>query len=773
MIDRVLCYLVIAISFSACESNNNSAGGKHTGSSNIERADVAILVDADANQIKLTWSENEFEDSEGYVVERQEGSNPNDASQTRGWIAQAKFPAGMDEYQFESIAVENTIFRVRALSSDKVLSTDKEKTEFRVPEYSNISIHVHQNEMAAVDPVKGEVILSTSSSQQLNSVSYFVDTILIGESDEPPKYPHVLNTEGLDNGSHRVDAKIEYEESSVLIIPRVIETFNTNLTVSTSVKSLVPNVEAVNFISSVSSRVPVTKVEYYFNGELVETLHAPNYCQPDRYSPDDSCENNLFFWSWKTEGESPQTANVSVLAYDETGETKRSNSSFILNRKPTLILSAPLNDELIGLDLHILGEAYDDEGVPQVEIKIGDITLLNDATNKIDIFHSMAGLPDGFYQVEIALTDISGQKTVESVGFYYSQDSYGELIQHWSNVSAVSEIRNGKVLFNPQDEKLVFSKVESSVVESFIISIPTTGPATIYDPILTELGDIVFGHFSGIFLSGFMLREERLINLRELALDQATIYGFVAWSTFDNPVSIRSRFGWIGGGGPGVGYPVIFDLNTLELTTFASPNEYGLWLSPLLVDNEDWFCQHFKVEGSIDGVSFSQEDFSVYDYQTASINRITNTSDLDERCFGITEQYIYYTSSPRGSNALSLYRLNRNSSEPALELDDSISYLSPRSIQSSENIVAWVNSAKALKVYSGEEIKFSSENVSSFKMYGETVVFVNDAIYVWKVGWQKEKKAWPLKDAYFLDKERLFVSRGKNPVLLYEINTSP
>lgn len=769
MIYRFLCYLIVATTLSACESDSNSSGKNHAGSPNtesphVERADVAILVDVDANQINLTWNETEFKDSEGYVVERQEDQGPNDTSTSTSWVSQAEFPSGMGEYSFESIAVENHVFRVRALGSDRVLSTDKEKTEFRVPEYSKISILARQDGMVAVEPVRGEVTISIDGYEEINSVTYFVDTLKVGRSDVLPSYSYVLNTKILENDIHRVDAKIEYEESSVLVIPRTIETFNTNLRVLASTDSFLPNLEEVKFVGSVSSRVPVVKVEFYFNGNLVETLNDPNYCRKSKHMTDPCSENDLFAWTWKTDGELAQTANFYVLAYDEAGESARIDSSFILNRDPALILSSPLNDEFIGSDLRIVGDAYDDGGVPQVEVKIGDITLFNKMANKIDISHDMSGLPEGFYQVQIMLTDPSGLKTNKSLKFYYSQHRYGALIQSWSDVSEVSEIRNGKVLFKPQGDRLIFSSVENGLIEEFIFPIKKLGYEEIYQPVLTDSGDIVFGHYLGIFLKGFILRGEKLIDLNELAESQTTIYGFGANSAFSSPVSMGSRFGWVGRAG---GYPVIFDLNTLELSTFKSPNEGGLWLAPLLVSNEDWFCQNFSVD---DTPYSSQEDFAVYDYQAGSINRITNTSDSNERCAGITSQYIYYTSSPRGSDISRLYVLKRDNSEPALELDDSIRSFYPDSIKSSERVIAWTDSNNVLNVYSGEEFMFSYDNVSSFRVHDGTVVFSGDAIYVWKVGWQKEKNVWPLKDTYFLDKERLFVSRGANPVLLYEIN---
>ena len=728
------------------------------------KTNLSMNFDAATSLMTLSWSEQNFTDKDSYLVQQKStlaaklADKPDD-----NWETLVEWPAGLGEYLYQTAASAGQQFRVVGSSSGTILTSTKGNLDFKVPLAEDFKLKIIQSGQLATQPLSGSVELTIDTTSDAVKVDYFVDTKKIGSSNSGPAFSYPLVTNNLVNGPHRIDAQIEHENDSFILISETVNAFNTNLALSFSAVGQNDVSSTVAVTASASSRVAISRVEFYLNQQLQLSLTEPNHCG-SRYGCG-TTNYDQYRWNWATVGLSPNTYDIKVIAYDDSGAEIEKTHAYQLNNKPTLTLTSPLNQSLVSDSLTINGTANDDEGVPLITVKLGDILVYADYANEFNATHSMAGLPSGTYLITVEAKDASGQVTRKQINVLYSSELSvtPQFIRALDNQSII-DIQYGRILYTPTDDDIVLGSVDTALLTRIDRNLYSTRGTSVTANHPNNK-DVRFKYSQDNQYAGLVYTFKLDAYWLKANNEVVNTYGKTSNSEVKGgyyPVSSSNKivYSTMHSFSPSV---TVYDINTDSAYSYSRDKK--TWLSGWRRQtNDEWMCNGYY------DFLYSEYNLDLLNYESGEIIEITQNNQAHDLCIGLTATDFIYTSFGSSSEQGHLYKAAFSDPMQPLELSSTLT--SSNQVFSTGKVTAWIEGdSQVLKVYindaSPQELTVANNAVLK-KLTNDGVTYsINNQLYIWRTNTQTSKLIWPASDTHYIDGGNVYVIRGGN--LLYKI----
>lgn len=254
--------------------------------------------------------------------------------------------------------------------------------------------------------LSGTATLAANASDNIgvSRVEFYSNGTLVSATNVTP-YSYSWNTTSVANGAYTLTAKA-YDASN-----NIGQSSNISVTVNNgSVDTTAPTVAVaspaagstvsgtVNVAASVSDNVGVTKVEYYVNGGLDNTVTAA----PFSYSVPTTVAHNGSY-------------TLYAKAYDAAGNVKQSATiSFSINNTvtdttlPTVSISAPAANATVSGTVSITATASDNIGVSKVEFYVNNALKGTDTASPYAYSWDTKSVVNGTYSLTTKAYDAAG-----------------------------------------------------------------------------------------------------------------------------------------------------------------------------------------------------------------------------------------------------------------------------------------------------------------------------------------------------------------------------
>jgi len=688
------------------------------------KANLFVVYSSDTNIAQIRWSETSYQDTEGYKVEKR-GSNSS-------WTAIARLASGSGSYSIQDHTLVASRYRIVSLSDKALLSGDNENTELLVDPLQFSSIYFTKDDVNVTMPLNRVVTINTlTDSTDIQKVTYYLDTKKIGESTTKPNFPLILNSASVSNGNHRLDHELKIDDSSYIIFNTPISTYNTNLSLSLSLKN---QTGLIPVVVRASSKEKISGVRFYLDGLLVAEIEEKNYCTNIRYGCYD--QNDSYMWEWDTTTYAPISYTIRAEVSDAGGEHLSTKITHALNNPPVLLVTSPINDSVVGNTLTISGSVSDDQNDVTVTIKIGSQTIYSSNSSTFSTTYYMNGLAENIYTVEIKATDPDNKSTTIRRNVLYKADSDYQVWKTVGKENNLLKINNG-YLVTQNAKTLTKQNLSTEVYTSYDLS--QVRYQRIYYLDVHTSGKILF-HGSS----------EKRVNQMFLADDDLSVI-----SEGKRPFIKENKAMWLGNSIKIETYS--FDtqtLNTIDRITSFGFSGNTFW-------NSKQICTSAR-----DYPSSDHYNLYIYNIANSEWNKLTDTVNIAERCEGIDDTRVLSSSSPKSSSDVTLYYADLVS--PNLRVKLSTNYSKANLV---DGVIAWVERDEntLYVLYKNETIprKIVTDAYLGELKNGVLTYTKDSKLYLYKDGVSKE--IWSANDIHYIDGGYVYIIRGADK-LIYRVS---
>ncbi len=711
--------------------------------------EITVTVGAEAalhitnNELKMYWK-SVFDNESGYQIQRrslpvintdikqkaeytQWETIKEHAPVTSGFYTEVTLPNVSGEYRLLALFNE-------AENSQIILSSDNDTSQFLYEQEQ-----VKALEIVLPDTPPPYIKEATFSlSAPVESSMWFIDTQnACTHYSSCDRQSIKLNTAPYSDGAHRLDVQAEITPDTFVALHQEIEIYNPALSGSMRLNS--DDADKVYTLLRASSKADALSVDYFIDGEHLETQNSPTPITINGVLYD-------YHAVWeKVYGE--HTINITLE--DSDGETLSFQQSIVINNAPTVSLTSPLSGEIISSDnLLITGEVSNDNDEVSTEIKFGDILLGRQLGNGAFQFeYPLTSLPEGNYMVSALSVDEFGASAATSVSLTYQPSMPPlTLIKTLDETEEIIDIRLDR-LFSHKDSQ--WFHVED-------LSEPTSTAYTYqYDTKLTQPAINQYGWFVAINADnqGVLQRPDHsLINLREMIDEMPGGTPWTATIKIDGARVLE----------PGGTYSWDIDNNTWEFV--SSPQTS--WLVHRASMNERYFCQSAGYNYNYLQIPF---DAFIYTFDSGQApTRLTSNPSFNflSLCWGNDDNYAVYSTSNTDLPSTSSLYLYHIPSEETYTLTEQVSGTSTYiNVDYQDGIAAW-QEALGVGIYdTTTQTHHFIDNAHLEKVGHDKVSFTSEGVLTI---WQRGNLISPLStvaDQHFLTQDGVYLRSNK---LLYQ-----
>ena len=257
--------------------------------------------------------------------------------------------------------------------------------------------------VGTTEPLEGTVRLSLSGTAS-GSVTWFVDSRLLGTGNANDQQSIQWTTTGVADGNHLLQAVWTRTDSSPLELRRTVQVANPTLTLNPSVSGVTGTI-AVNVRAA--SAYGVRSVSARFDGQDLGTLTQPNACS--RFC---SGGNDLYRFTVDAAVAGTGAHTMVITGIDNNGSTRSASVSVPIDNAPVLNLTAPANGVFVHGLLRVQGTVSSDKpGAVTVTAQLNDITFLTTTASAYLGSYDLSGFTAGPYTLTVRATDSTGKVT--------------------------------------------------------------------------------------------------------------------------------------------------------------------------------------------------------------------------------------------------------------------------------------------------------------------------------------------------------------------------
>ncbi len=692
------------------------------------KANISVIYASDSKIAQIKWDERYYQDSDGYVVEKRIDMRLNKTANS-DWTEISRLNPGASDYAIQDSASVPTSYRIVAISDNVLLSGENDATQLLIDPTLTSSIYFTQNDVNVSMPLNRVVTVNTlSNSNNIQKVTYYMDTIRIGESGVNPNFPLNIDTSRYTNGNHRLDHELKVDDVSYVIFNAPITTNNTNLSLSLSLKA---QTGLIPVVAHATSKEKIYGVKFYLDEILMANVTEKNYCS-DRYGCGDN--NDSYMWEWNTTNYTPQTYTIKAEVSDAGGEYLSKEITHDLNNPPVLNVNSPISDSVVGNTLMIDGTVLDDQNNTTVTIKMGNITIYSSTDTTFSTSYNMNGLPEKIYTVEIKATDPDNKSTIIRRNVLYKADSNLTAWKILGKENTLQKINSG-YLVSQNGDILNKLNISTDITTSNNLDIVRDNRISYLD--IQNSGKSVFYGNTELRVSQIFLAEN---NLSIIGEGQHPILND------DYSLWISSYYSKM--------YLYSFDTGTALAVEKPADSKFWLNWSYYLHENQ-YFCA--SVNKSSSPVNY---DVYVYDINSKQLTQVTNDTNTVEMCQGIDNSRIVYSEYNSSPNKLYYSDLNNLGRKTELSSNFSTAKLI-------DGLMSWVDKDdNALyKLISNETIPTKIADDAYLREVKDGVLtYTKDSkLYLYKNG--VSSKIWPVGDSHYIDNGYIYIIRGKEQLI--------
>ena len=257
--------------------------------------------------------------------------------------------------------------------------------------------------------ISGTVPISSSATDNVgvSKVEFYANDVFLYASNVSP-YSYSWDTKSVVNGAYNITAKAY--DSSNNVAQSAVVTVNVNnigadtIAPTVSIASPVANSTVngdVYVAASVSDNVGVTKVEYYVNGGLDNTLTvAPfNYTVPTTVAHNGSY--TMYAKAYDAAGNVKQSPTISFTIYNSAADTIA----------PTAVITSPTAGATVSGTVAIAASASDNVGVNKVEFYVNGALKGTDTSSPYSYSWDSKSVVNGTYAISTKAYDAAGNVT--------------------------------------------------------------------------------------------------------------------------------------------------------------------------------------------------------------------------------------------------------------------------------------------------------------------------------------------------------------------------
>jgi hypothetical protein len=386
-----------ALALSGCGGGGTDDSTPTDLSALAANAQLTASYDQDTRVARLSWNDT-LPEGTLYLVQSQSSD---------GTFATLDTVAGAggssERLNWTGPITQTTTFQVQAQpasGSAVTLQTEQKQSSVQVivPSVSPVIA------LNMAEPVSGEVELSIEDQTQFSSVSWYVDTRLIGQGAASPGNPINWNTSSETNESHLVIARIETSTDSYTDVRRTVQVSNLNLALTASVRG---TSGTIYVDVSTSSPNGISQVEASFDGTPMPSLSEPN-ARCNRCS-----SNNIYRFTVDAASAGSGEHTMSITSVDRQNNRKTITVAVPVDNKPVLSLSTPMDGALVYGSLLVSGSVTSDKsGEVTTTASLGELQFMNTTASSFTGSLDLSGLPAKTYTLTVSSRDSSGATTV-------------------------------------------------------------------------------------------------------------------------------------------------------------------------------------------------------------------------------------------------------------------------------------------------------------------------------------------------------------------------
>ncbi|MBW2307969.1 MAG: hypothetical protein JRG73_13670 [Deltaproteobacteria bacterium] len=498
--------------------NGDDSSGVVDGGTNggtTPSADLTIITDARlyaesdlaTNQFTIYWTDTLIEEI-GYRVEMTSGgiSSPSRLTWTEAAFLPPTSGTGF-QYSWTTDIVGDKFYRVIAVSPAEnfLLATQHGATSVRMN--SSLSAEVV---VSGTDPRSGVLTIQVDATGFIPlSVDYFLDLMFIGSGGADANKTLEWDSEGTQDGSHLMLARVEYEDSSYLIA-RTSFVLDNIPEIQLSIKLCAHVPLYISYAHGFTSQrfcgdpwpatwsppsygayAPPNAAEYFRGGRVGGALMDVNlYGSPGpptagsvsvesvelfidgvSYGAIDDVPplshrttNNLGTWEWDVLSETHGNHELRAVALLSDGRVEEITRTVFVDNFPNLELQEPLPGAIVGNTLVFSGSFSDDAPGTEIVIKIGDLEIFRTSYSPFYTTFEMTGLPYGAYEAELSITDSGGHFFKRKPIIYFQERP--EDFTRVTTIQISGLCWECGLLYDIENGEAIFS-LASNVIQSF------------------------------------------------------------------------------------------------------------------------------------------------------------------------------------------------------------------------------------------------------------------------------------------------------------------
>lgn len=255
------------------------------------------------------------------------------------------------------------------------------------------------------EPLAGAVTLSLAGPATGPQVDWYADLKSIGNGASV-----TWDSNSVTNGQVQLLARVTLANGSAVDVKRSVSVLNNKTTLIWMNRSSVGSSGRIPVYISAQSPVGIASVTASLDSTSLGTLNAQNAC----YSEVNQCPTGTNAYQFEIDGYAVGSGahTLTVVAVDLQGASKQIVVDLPIANVPRLTVAEPLDGSFVYDTLKVSGGASSDRpGSVNVQIKLGDLTIIQATGPTFSGSYDVAGLATGTYKLTVTATDSTGKFT--------------------------------------------------------------------------------------------------------------------------------------------------------------------------------------------------------------------------------------------------------------------------------------------------------------------------------------------------------------------------
>lgn len=499
---------------------------------------------------------------------------------------------------------------VKLPEQNKVLLTDGSAESLIVSPDIQASLVFSQQE-----PVLGNVNLSVQiAGVTAKSVRYYKDLFAIGSATISPDFMLAWNTSNETDGVHQILAQIEVSPNNYLLIQRQVQIDNPNLSLASITVNQIGDSLTVG--TRATSDAGVKQLQLFIDNQPFTVITNPKDC---------FAESKCFPYEWNISLANFNVGHheIKIKAQDNVGEIAEKATTFLKNAAPQVLLTQPIDGQIIGNILQVAGSITDDEADPLLVIKLRDLEIYRGVGTQFSTSFDMSSLPLGSYTLTLLVTPKTGSSIAKTVQVNYQSltTTTPEYVYGLGESNYVQGVNQNNVLFTESNTGNVFLYQPSTAQKQLVIEKSKIDylqtKQMVGKRILLSGQDIVSKQYQVYLWDNGTLK-----NISEISGDNKLSLGYQ-----ENPVMNGSWIVWSSGGSQRYH---LYNVDTQESHIITKPSDspyIGNWNYSLAVLADTVRFYTWAQTGTFG----ENSHFDIFQYNTKSkeTTRLTNNGLLN------------------------------------------------------------------------------------------------------------------------------------------------